>query len=253
MRKYSHIKKLTTYLLLLNAISLQADELDSSIVEQQLKEKNMLLQEIELNKKISGKSISKTCLTAPLPSTPKTPNYKLTYSEYAGTTYEESIDLIFWRERCTDNTGSALLVRAKPIVGNMFLCSGYFKIIQNNNQINNIKLLSTPESSSWCDDLFIDTTLIVDQNNYDNTTFNPANALTIIYKEKKLDIPLAIASTPNINGAVFGHKNYKFNCKNNRTGEIKFYPSQTNAVWECKGLTVKSGDTVITSIFGTVK
>lgn len=228
---------------LLTSAGVYADEFD----QQLLIEKNLLSQSMELNNPPAVKSISPTCLTAPLPNTAKTPNYSLSEKKFDGS----ELKLTFWRETCKEGTGSVLLARAVPAQGNPFICSSELKIIQNGIQFNRISLQSAPNSSSWCDDLFVPTTFIVDE--FDDAQFYPARGLTLIYNNTKLGIPVGGTAIPSIDGSAAGYKSYNITCKNTRTNEVKSFPSQTGTDWSCKGLVIKSGDTVKTTITGIAK
>lgn len=162
---------------------------------QQLIERNFLLQLIEesLYYQENGtivQAISDTCLSAPLPTDPGVSNYSVTH-EVLG----EKFSMVFWREVCEDGTGVALLMKATPEVGSPFLCSAAFTMIQNGVQHNYINLQSEPggnDNDSWCADLFVPITLIVNGYEFVQTQFDPARALTIIYNfvvEVRLDIP----------------------------------------------------------------
>jgi hypothetical protein len=226
-----------------------ADEIDELKNRQQLIDKNLLLQSMESkqHRTRTAKSISKTCLTGALPSSPKNPNYSLT-----ATSYGDSITLTFWRESCADKSGSALLVRAVPTKETPFFCSANFSIIQNSQQLNDIKIQSTPTSSSWCSDLFVASTMIVNQYEFGETQFNPSQAITIVYDSVKLNIPVAGTPVPSISGSTSGYKNYSITCKNTKTGVTKSFSSQTAIAWSCNGLSIKSGDSIQTIITGVV-
>jgi hypothetical protein len=231
--------------LLFTSLSANASDLTD---EQQLKEKHLLLQAMELNNVKTPKALSNSCLVAPLPSTPKTPNYSMSYKDFSG----DTVAMTFWREPCQDGTGSALLVRATP-TGSPFLCSSSFKIIQNAIQMNSLKLQPTPNSNSWCDDLFVGATMIIDQYDFGDTQFNPAKALTLVFEEQLLEIPAGSVSGPSIVGSAAGYKNYKVTCKNIKTGVVKTFKSQTATEWNCNGLAIKSGEIVKTTLTGVAK
>jgi len=215
-------------------------------------EQNVRQQETALANTISPSAVSGTCLKTPLPVTPKTPNYTITATDGAN----ETIKLVFWHEKCADNTGWALLVRATPIVGTPFLCSSAFKVVQNAVQINDISLLSTPTSSGWCDDMLVPATMIVDSRGV--IQFDPAKALTLFFEplvkpQISLAIGAAVSPAPSISGSAAGYKSFTHTCTNVTTGAIKTYPSQTDPDWNCKGLVIKRGQTVKTTIQGVVK
>lgn len=244
------LKKVIFGFSMLTSVGAYADELGNLNNQQLLMEKHLQLQAMELNSPPAIKSVSTTCLTAPLPSAPKTPNYSLSEKKFDGS----ELKLSFWRETCKDGAGSALLVRTVPVKGNPFLCGPELKIIQNAVQFNNISLRSTPLSSGWCDNLFVPTTLIVDVTaDSGGVPFNPAKGLTVFYNSIKLGIPVGGTPVPNISGSAAGYKSYKFTCANARTGEVKSFPLQTGTNWNCKGLVIKSGDTVKTTIIGIAK
>jgi len=133
-------------------------------------------------------AISATCLRAPLPINPGTPNYSVTH-EVLG----ERMLMVFWREVCADGTGVALLMKATPLVGSPFLCSAAFTVIQNGVQHNYIDLEPAPGSDlGWCNDLLVPITLIVTEYQFGQAQFDPAQALTVIYDfiiAVRLDIP----------------------------------------------------------------
>lgn len=216
--------------------------------QQQLDERQLFLQN-QSESHISPTLVSSTCLPAPLPTTPRTPNYSMTFSEYNGTA-----KLVFWREPCQDGTGTALMMQATPTTGTPFLCGSVATIIQDGQQLNNIIFRIGSNGVSWCANLLIKTALIVD----DGSSLKPAKALTLIYSpingsSARLDIPASGPIVSSVSGSVAGYKNYSHSCKNTRTGTVKSYASQTKLDWTCKGLSIKAGDTVKTTITGTAK
>jgi hypothetical protein len=131
---------------------------------------------------------SDTCLRAPLPINPGTPNYSVAH-EVVG----EKMSMVFWCEVCADGTGVALLMKATPLVGSPFLCNAAFTVIQNGVQHNYIDLEPAPGSNlGWCNDLLVPITLIVTDYQFVQPQFDPAQALTVIYDfivAVRLDIP----------------------------------------------------------------
>ncbi len=240
-----NINSLLFCFIAITAHQAQAVELNN----QQLIEIDLLKQSMTSKSTAPG-FVSNTCMPAPHPSSPKTPNYSITYDR----TSTETITLTFWRENCKDGTGKALLVRAKPTKGNPFLCSPNFKVIQNGLQLNDIRL--QPSSSgfgSWCDDLFVASTLIVNQYDFGEVQFNPAQALKIVYEDVVKDIPLNGIYLHTVDGSANGYKNFSYTCKNTKTNAIKTFPSQTSAEWSCIGLSIKAGDPVTATINGIAK
>jgi len=236
--------------LLLCFIAITAEQVQAvEINNQQLIETHLLKQSMASQSAAPG-FVSDTCMPAPLPSSPKTPNYSITYDR----TSSETITLTFWREPCKDGTGKALLVRAKPIKGNPFLCSPNLKVIQNGLQLNDIRL--QPSSSgfgSWCDDLFVASTLIVNQYDFGEVQFDPAKALKIVYEDVVKDIPLNGIYLHTVDGSANGYKSFSNTCKNNKTGAVKTFPSRTSAEWSCTGLSIKTGDPITATIKGIAK
>jgi len=57
----------------------------------------------------------------------------------------------------------------------------------------------------------------------------------------------------NVIGSAKGLKNYKYSCKNNNTGKVKYYGSRTGSEWSCQGLNPKPGDQVQIFIKGTME
>ena len=220
--------------------------------KQFLIEQNLRQQETALANTISPSALSGTCLQAPLPVIPKTPNYTINATDAAN----EGIKLIFWHEKCRDNTGWALLVRAIPTSGTPFFCSSSFKVVQNAVQINAISLQTAPNASGWCDDMLVPATMILDSSGI--VQFDPAKAMTLFYEPlAKPQISLAIGGAvlpaPAVSGNAAGYKSFTHTCTNVTTGVNKTYPSQTDPDWNCKGLALKRGQTVRTTITGVVK
>lgn len=234
------------------SVSALAESVEVLNEKQFLIEQNLQQQETALANTISPSALSATCLQAPLPVTPKTPNYTINATDAVN----ESIKLTFWHEKCGDNTGWALMVRAIPTAGTPFFCSSNFKVVQNAVQINAISLMPTPNAPGWCDDLLVPTTMTVDSSGA--AQFDPTKALTLFYEpllepQISLAIGAAVLPAPGISGSTDGYKSFTHACKNVTTGVNKNYPSQTNPAWNCKGLVVKRGQTVRTTITGVVK
>lgn len=223
--------------------------------QQKLEQQRLFLEKYQQGGQMQSSAVSLACLPAPLPSTPRTPNYSLAYSGYGG-----SAKLVFWREPCKSGTGSALLVRATPTAGSPFFCSASMAIVQNGVQLNDLLLESSSSAvDSFCNNVYTPSTLLVDTVSYVNSAqLNPTQALTIIYtpingSAMRLAIPASGPVVASISGSASGYKSYGRSCKNIRTGVVKSYASQTTAAWSCTGLTVKSGDTIQTIISGVAK
>jgi hypothetical protein len=147
-------------------------------------DKNLLLQSMEtFPPDEEGGDITESvpdgCFGQRLPRSPKRPNYSVTdvYKNGGG----DVLKMTFWRETCKNGLGTALLMRATPKAGAPFLCSVDFTVIQGGVQHNNIKLESTPGSMSWCSDLRIPTTFVVNEYEFGQRQFKPARAMTIIH------------------------------------------------------------------------
>lgn len=234
------------------SVSAFAESVEVLSDKQFLIEQNLRQQETALAYTISPSALSSTCLQAPLPITPKTPNYTINATD----ALNETLKLTFWHEKCRDNSGWALLVRAIPTAGSPFFCSSSFKVVQNAVQINAISLQTAPNASGWCDDLLVPATMIVDSSGA--VQFDPAKALTLFYEllgkpQISLAIGAAVLPAPAVSGNAVGYKSFTHTCTNVTTGVNKTYPSQTDPNWNCKGLAVKRGQTVKTTVIGVVK
>lgn len=165
--------------------------------------------------------------------------------------------MTFWRETCQDGTGSALLMKATPNVGSPFLCGPSFTIIQNSVQHNDIQLQSAPGANSFCNDLFVATTLIVNEYDFGQPQFDPSKVLTIIHDFLDivmLDIPDATGTVSNITGVVDGYIGYNAKCKNRTTGTAVNIQGGSQ-VLDCldAGLQINPGDEIKMTITGTAK
>lgn len=248
------LKYLTISFLLLAAVA-QADQ--STQVEL-FKERDLLNQSIEQNTLASGHRniVSAACFSGSLPTTPRSPNYTMNWSSSP-----MAMNMIFWREPCQNGSGNALLMRATPTSGKPFLCGGGASIIvQNGVQNNNIKLATNSSGSgSWCDYLFVPTTVLVTEYYLTSSTFKVDQAMTFYYdfvSTASLNIPAATTTTtPQANGTANGYKSGTATCKNNATGATVTTPLSSTGTWDCKakGLVVKSGQSVTTTINGTLK
>lgn len=240
------------FLLALFCLNVKADEVADKEKELDAKEKDLLIRESELLENRKGeKSISDTCFSGTLPKTPRTPNYVLNDNDYYNNT--PLLEMIFWREPCTDKSGNALLVRVIPKkIGTNFYY-GDFKALQDDKQVNDLRVSTKANSSSWFDDLFISMTFIIDNYSSSETQIDFNKAFTLIYENQLLDIPAATITKPSIGGTASGYSSFKYSCKNLKTGKVLQYPNQSGSDWSCKGLSMIKGQTVQTIITGTVK
>jgi hypothetical protein len=86
-----------------------------------------------------------------------------------------------WRVVCADNPDQiALLLRITPQSEGPFICSGLFELIQGGQQIT-AAIRQTPESTSFCGDLFVATTFALERES--GPAFDPKGAFTLVHIE----------------------------------------------------------------------
>ena len=145
--------------------------------------------------KATLQSISPSCISSPLPTTPGSPNYQFRV-EWTDT---KVADVTIWRVPCNhDPNISAVLLRFVP-TNQPFICSASFAVAQNGSQYDSVKLVSTPGGSSFCDDLFVSNTLLLDQWTItDNFDDNQAFQLIHdgVYKVSSINIPAYTGDSP---------------------------------------------------------
>lgn len=118
-------------------------------------------------------AINPFCVKTPLPTTPSGMVWKRRFSK--GTT---AFDLLAWRIGCT-NAQSNVLIKIIPVSASPFICSSSFTVIQKNDQYG-WKLTSAPNGSSFCDDLLIPKTFLMEQWSFDQH-FDEDLAFTIVW------------------------------------------------------------------------
>lgn len=126
---------------------------------------------------------SGSCINSPLPVTPTGTVWQERLS-YSGDTF----DIKVWRIGC-DATNSNVLVRIYPVSTDVFICSSRFKVIQNADQYD-VKLTDSPNGVSFCDDLFIPKTFLLEQWSF-NLQFKDDAAFTLFWdrqSDKRLNI-----------------------------------------------------------------
>lgn len=115
------------------------------------------------------------CLSLPLPTTPKAPYY--TFSGSWGS--NDSVTFTVWREPC-DASSFALMMRVVPS-NEPFICSSSFNVIQSGNQYDSLKLTQTSGGDSFCHDLYVPTTFLMEQWSFKQNKFDISQAFTLIY------------------------------------------------------------------------
>ena len=147
-----------------------------------LREENNLRESLEFQKSVSGAKESSlssyaSCISEPLPATPEPPVYQFTSSWGR----DDQLQFTLWRQPCEDDARqSVVLMRVDP-TNEPFLCSSSFIVIQDGRQYDSIKLVDVPDGSSFCDDLYVPMTLLLEQWSFE-TQFDDQSQFTLIHE-----------------------------------------------------------------------
>ena len=118
------------------------------------------------------------CVPTPLPTTPVGPSVEVTWESFLG----DIINVVAWRIPCSD-IDSAVLLRVTPVSDLPFVCSVVFEpVMQNAIQYNSTKLVQEPDGSSFCDDLTIPSTFLLEQRPFEEN-FNDDAAFSMYYRD----------------------------------------------------------------------
>ena len=142
---------------------------------------------------LSTQSVPSGCVNFPLPTTSGSPRYRFTIVRFR----DESAVVTIWRKPCIgDRSKSAVLMRFAPS-NDPFICSSSFTVIQNGIQYDSVKLVNTPDGNSFCDDLLIPQTMVLDQWTFDSQ-FDEDRAFQLIYDgfDDKSSIDIGAYSQP---------------------------------------------------------
>lgn len=83
--------------------------------------------------------------------------------------FGDSANLKVWRVTCAhDATKSAVMARITPQVGNIFICSSAFDVLQSAIQYDSVKLVNQPGGDSFCDELIAPQSFAIDQWSFRN-------------------------------------------------------------------------------------
>lgn len=179
-----------------NAYAISAEDILSTQAQLSALEKQKL-QEEALQEELAGiqantgkkpRYVSNYCLLLPLPQ-PKSPSY-VTNIASGNWLFPGNMKLTFWREKCRNGSGTALMMRAQSN-DNPLLCGKYFKITQGGYAVHSYypKLRQAPNGYGFCGQFRGTSTFIFDIDG----TFNLNNAFTVVhddgYSVKKLSIP----------------------------------------------------------------
>lgn len=122
------------------------------------------------------------CVSAPLPTAPVGEVWEQTFT-YSDVTFVAKA----WRVGC-DESNSNVLIRFEP-QSDAFICGASFAILQNEDQFE-IKLTDDSGGSSFCGDLFVSKTLLVEQWSH-HVKFNDDASFTLVYERnpgQRLDV-----------------------------------------------------------------
>jgi hypothetical protein len=186
-----------------------------------------------------------TCAVATPPTTPKSPNYKLDYTDFYG-----SGSIIIWREPCASGTGTAVALQGTIKSGTPFFCSSLVDLVQGGTQLTSF--LFNP---STCTKLVAPVTVLLTST---LNAFNHDQGFSLYYSpisgtQVSVVVPPAGGTSPSVAGTVGGLSSYSVSCTNVTTGKVKKFKSSSTGSWNCNGLPMVSGDSVKTLITGAVK
>ena len=121
---------------------------------------------------------SPSCLPpSTLPSAPVAGTESVTLA--GAWTSSETYNAVFWRQAC-DTSTSYLYLRITPAVGNPFICGSSFQAIVGGIQ-RKVKLTqSLGSTSSFCADLLVPSTFLVEQWNFE-PQYDVNAAITLVY------------------------------------------------------------------------
>lgn len=126
---------------------------------------------------LTALSVPTGCVTGALPTTPGSPNTRF----IARWTSDETVSFTIWRQPCAnDPTKSAVFLRGVP-QNNAFICSSSFAVIQSGLQYDSVKLVTSAGGSSFCDDMLIPATFLLDQWTFDDN-FDEDKAFTLVHE-----------------------------------------------------------------------
>jgi len=134
------------------------------------------------------------CVSYPFPSTPSGIVSQAVIN-YVGDTFNVKV----WRVGC-DATNSNVLVRVEPITQPSWVCSASFSVIQNQDQFD--AKLSETIGSSFCDDLLVPKTFLLDQWSF-GTHFDDDASFDIVWGGTTINVgPYAGAPSGCAQGGV---------------------------------------------------
>jgi hypothetical protein len=142
-------------------------------------------------------AISAGCLSGGFPATPGPDAVGRSFAWF-----DELFRGDVWRVACADDPNQvAILFRVVPQGSSPFVCSASFDIIQGGQQIGPI-LRQTPSSSSFCNDLLVPTTFVLERQS--GPPFDPKGAFTLAHDSdivRTLEVP-AGGGAPTLNITV---------------------------------------------------
>lgn len=120
------------------------------------------------------------CLQAPLPTTPTGPTWAAVYeNRLTSGTLLDSAEVTAWRYICPDDE-PLLLLTFEPVVDAPFVCSAIFDVIEGGVQYDNIRLTTSLGGSTFCGDLLVKSTFIVEQRTTAEQ-WNDRNSLSLAW------------------------------------------------------------------------
>jgi hypothetical protein len=120
------------------------------------------------------------CLQAPLPTTPTGPTWSAVYEDrLTSGTLLDSTEVTAWRFICPDDE-PLLLLTFEPIEDVPFVCSGSFDVIEGGVQYGNFRLTTSSGGSTFCGDLLVKSTFIVEQRTTEEQ-WNDRNAFSLAW------------------------------------------------------------------------
>lgn len=140
---------------------------------------------------------SATPVCSPPDILPVAPNSNSESVTFTGSRYDGKFSAVFWRQPCDAST-SYLYLRITPTLGAPFICSSAFTMLVEASQYD-VKLSQYADGMSFCDELYLPTTFLVEQWSFDRK-YDVKKPLVLIYEDGDnpitVSLPAAQSSSP---------------------------------------------------------
>ncbi len=127
---------------------------------------------------LAEKPAPKACLPPNLLPTSPSGNAQVAAPFTAIRSNGEQLSAQLWRESCDAST-SYVYLRITPRAGPPFVCGSHFTVLASSAQYD-VRLTPQYNTSSFCGDLFVPTTFLVDQWSF-NAKYDNSGALTLLH------------------------------------------------------------------------